>query len=452
MQFPKLGWWLLALPPMLAVLACLASAVAQEVQDPQPPPEEAARKLEEKTRELDAARDKQEALRNRQESINQDIDALAQQRAQLNEQLIGTAQRIQASEARLSDIEVRLQELSKQEDSIRFSIDERHETIAKLLAAMQRLGGQPPPAIVTRRDDVLKMVRSAILMSSLYPELKGQAEQLSRDLDNLNELQTEIAAERERLKVESVQLAQDQVRVKGLLAEKKKNVAERQSELAETRRTAEQYGKSVKHLSELVQRMDKELADKMARYEAELAAAKAAREAAARGGPVVELAPKTEKVAFVSPGRIKPAVPFTEAKGTLSLPAQGKPLRSFGDADSYGSTSKGLSLETRDGAQLTSPTDGWVVYADEFRGYGQLLIINAGGGYHVLLAGMRQIDVSLGQFVLAGEPVAVMGASAPKEREGAKMARPVLYVEFRKDGQPIDPDPWWAESPEKVQG
>jgi septal ring factor EnvC (AmiA/AmiB activator) len=100
--------------------------------------------------------------------------------------------------------------------------------------------------------------------------------------------------------------------------------------------------------------------------------------------------------------------------------------------------------------------DGWVAYADEFRTYGQLLIINAGGGYHILLAGMQRIDVNVGQFVLAGEPVAAMGASAPGDsapgNDDKANGRPVLYVEFRKDGQPIDPGPWWAKSPERVQG
>jgi septal ring factor EnvC (AmiA/AmiB activator) len=80
------------------------------------------------------------------------------------------------------------------------------------------------------------------------------------------------------------------------------------------------------------------------------------------------------------------------------------------------------------------------------------LIVNAGGGYHILLAGMSRIDVSLGQFVLAGEPIAVMGGSPASSQGGNDNSRPVLYVEFRKDGKPIDPDPWWAEASEKVQG
>jgi septal ring factor EnvC (AmiA/AmiB activator) len=77
-----------------------------------------------------------------------------------------------------------------------------------------------------------------------------------------------------------------------------------------------------------------------------------------------------------------------------------------------GGTEKGLSIAARPAGQITAPCDGWVVYAGTFRNYGQLLILNAGGGYHVLLAGMERISVDLGQFVVTGEPVAVMGGGA----------------------------------------
>ncbi|MDE2373350.1 MAG: peptidoglycan DD-metalloendopeptidase family protein, partial [Hyphomicrobiales bacterium] len=117
-------------------------------------------------------------------------------------------------------------------------------------------------------------------------------------------------------------------------------------------------------------------------------------------------------------------------------------------------TQRGQSISTFPGAQITSPCDGWVVYAGAFRSYGQLLILNAGGGYHVLLAGMDRISVDLGQFVLTGEPVAVMGGgSQVSVATAAKSKQPVLYVEFRKDGTPIDPGPWWATNEgEKVRG
>jgi septal ring factor EnvC (AmiA/AmiB activator) len=72
---------------------------------------------------------------------------------------------------------------------------------------------------------------------------------------------------------------------------------------------------------------------------------------------------------------------------------------------------------------------------------------------------MDRISVNVGQFVLTGEPVAVMIGGAPGNgsqaaaTQASSPGKPVLYVEFRKDGSPIDPSPWWAASKgEKVRG
>jgi septal ring factor EnvC (AmiA/AmiB activator) len=77
---------------------------------------------------------------------------------------------------------------------------------------------------------------------------------------------------------------------------------------------------------------------------------------------------------------------------------------------------------------------------------------------------MDRISVNVGQFVLTGEPIAIMiggalgnGSQAAATQVTANFAsgadKPVLYVEFRKDGAPIDPSPWWAASKgEKVRG
>jgi septal ring factor EnvC (AmiA/AmiB activator) len=174
---------------------------------------------------------------------------------------------------------------------------------------------------------------------------------------------------------------------------------------------------------------------------------------------IVEMAPSATGLMPGNPDRISPAVPFQSAKGKLPLPARGRKALGFGDKTQYGGTSKGIVLETRFDARVTSPCDGWVVYAGEFRSYGQLLIINAGGGYHVLIAGLSQMDVGPGQFVLAAEPIGTM-SSAPRtaqlatEKTGMgqvpKPSSPVLYIEFRKDGQPVDSTPWWAPSDQKV--
>jgi len=80
------------------------------------------------------------------------------------------------------------------------------------------------------------------------------------------------------------------------------------------------------------------------------------------------------------------------------------------------------------------------------------LILNAGEGYYLILAGMERIQVAVGQFVLAGEPVAAMGA-VQAGSAGIGAAQPVLYIELRKNDAVIDPNPWWAKSNlEKARG
>jgi septal ring factor EnvC (AmiA/AmiB activator) len=163
---------------------------------------------------------------------------------------------------------------------------------------------------------------------------------------------------------------------------------------------------------------------------------------------------RVDLAALNDPGRLAPAIAFASARGRLQFPVNGSRIKVFGAPDSVGGTEKGISIASRPAAQVTAPCDGWVVYAAPFRNYGQVLILNGGGGYHVVLAGMDRISVNVGQFVLTGEPVAVMG-NGPQGTAtlASSAARPVLYVEFRKDGTPVDPSPWWAASKgEKARG
>jgi septal ring factor EnvC (AmiA/AmiB activator) len=95
-----------------------------------------------------------------------------------------------------------------------------------------------------------------------------------------------------------------------------------------------------------------------------------------------------------------------------------------------------------------------VVYAGQFRSYGQVIILNAGDGYHIVLAGMERIDAGLGQFVLSGEPIAAMGSTRLATIGDIEhtSAQAILYVEFRKDGTAIDSTPWWAPTDDEVNG
>jgi septal ring factor EnvC (AmiA/AmiB activator) len=292
-----------------------------------------------------------------------------------------------------------------------------------------------------RPDDALQSVRSAMLLGAVLPELKAETDLLASELAAQQRVREETARERDALAELKLTLADERRRTTALIDEKKKSLAQGEQALAEEKNRATALAAEAGNVRELMQRMETEIA----------ASRKAAQEAAQTKpdqGPAAHLA------ALKDPGRLSPGIPFDEARGMLPPPVGGAVLKAFGTEDGYGGQEKGVSFGTRTEAQVAAPSDGWVVYAGPFRSYGQLLIINAGGGYHILLAGMDKITVELGQFVLSGEPVAVMGRG-PQLVSSVSLgtAQPILYVEFRKDGNSIDPTPWWATSEsEKVRG
>jgi septal ring factor EnvC (AmiA/AmiB activator) len=298
---------------------------------------------------------------------------------------------------------------------------------------------------MVRPEDALQSVRTAIMLGAVLPDMRVQAEALAADLADLLRIRKEIAGQKDALVRDVAALTEDRQRI-GLLIEErqKKQTATEKALEAEQQRSLE-LARQVDNLKDLIGKVELGL-DSAGR------AARAAERAADGRDSRIDLA------ALNDPGRLTPAVSFASARGRLPIPVNGTRIREFGVPDRLGGTEKGISIASRAAAQVIAPCDSWVVYAGPFRNYGQVLILNAGGGYHVVLSGMDRISVNVGQFVLTGEPVAVMsGAPATKAQVTAAPAaspeRPVLYVEFRKDGTPIDPGPWWAASKgEKVRG
>jgi septal ring factor EnvC (AmiA/AmiB activator) len=394
--------------------------------------------------ELDAVTRDIALTEGRQEELRAEIAALDKDNTTLNETLVGTGRRVQALEAEVDRTEQRMRALSNNEAAIRASLAERRGVLAEVLAALQRMGHRPPPAILIQPEDALASVRSAILLGAVVPSLRGTADKLTADLKQLIALRTEIRRERDRLKADATALAEDRIRIRLLMEEKRQQRTASAEALEEEKRRSEALADQATGLRDLISLMEKEVA---AAARAKLEAEKAA--IANERGPDRE-----RPTSLGDAGRLSPSVAFSDARGLLPQPVNGRQIRGFGEEDELGAKVQGISLATRPHAQVNSPADGWVVYAGPFRSYGQLLIINAGGGYHVLLAGMERIDVQLGQFVLAGEPVAEMStpqlASAGAEAMG--VTQPVLYIEFRKDGTSIDPAPWWAVSSDQKVG
>ena len=422
----------------LVFLSCAVSVSSASAQTTTPAQNTPASPdaIKQREQELEAARAQQKNAAEAQARLKAEIAAIGQDRSKLNQQLIDIAGQVRTAETAIGEAEARLRPLDAREQEIRSSLDSRRSEIVEVLAALQRAGRRTPPALLVRPEDALQSLRTAMLLGSVVPELRTRATSLVSDLGELVALRKTISTERDRLAADRDKLKGDQTRLAALVDERQRQQAgiEKDMETEGTRAIA--LAKQVDSLQGLIAKMEQDVK----------AAAKAALAASQSG--------KSDPALFKNPNRTSPAIAFASAKGLFKFPVNGAKIRDFGGSDGAGGIEKGISLATRTGAQVTTPCDGWVVYAGPFRSYGQLLILNAGGGYHVLIAGMERISVTIGQFVLTGEPVATMGSTSQVASILATNAsQPVLYVEFRKDGTPIDPGPWWAASEgEKVRG
>ncbi len=404
--------------------------------------------LEAVTNNLNAAEQRQQELKKQIESLDRDVGAI-------NRALVEGAKRGQELEESITETEERLAVLVKSQKRLSGSLQGKRALLSEVLAALQRMGTNPPPALLVRPEDALSSVRSAILLGSVVPEIGAQARILLTELTALKEISASVALEKDNLTRGLNTLAEDETRLSLLVEQKQSLVTQSRNELVNERARAIELGKKAISLKDLISDLESQIASATA-------AAKAAKEADLRrqqrerdrlastrkeleAGKVPT--DKNGSLANVyNPSRIEPAIAFSQARGTLLRPVSGQVLYGFGEEAFGQGKSRSVAISTRPNARVRSPTDGWVVYAGPFRSYGQILILNAGEGYHMVLSGLAEVNVEAGRFVLAGEPVGRMGvirfaAAIPLDLGSNK---PVLTVELRKDGKSIDPAPWWA--------
>jgi murein hydrolase activator len=391
--------------------------------------------LKQHEQDLKAAREAQRQSAETEAALKREIEQIGSDRRKFNQALIDTVEKLRNLESKMSAIEARLKPLDEHAASIRQSLDSRHDVIGEVLAALQRIGRRPPPALMSSPEDALQTIRSAMVLGAVLPEMRHQVATLTNDLSDLVSVRQEIAAEQNKLKAQAVLFESENKRMSALIEERQKQQAEREKTLRAEQKRAADLAHQVDNLKDLIAKLEENF------------------------NPTTRTNRRSEQAdprfaALNDPGRLAPAIEFASRRGQVPLPVNGIKLRGFGAPDGIGGVEKGLSIATRAAAEVTAPADGWVVYAGTFRSYGQLLILNVGGGYHVLLAGMERISVDLGQFVLTGEPVAAMGDGSQNASVLAIGSnRPVLYIEFRKDGTPVDPGPWWVVGEgEKVRG
>lgn len=403
--FGRLGSLIGALATVLPPLALLALGDAAAAADAPP-----ADKLESLKRDIARVRADDAALQ-------QKAAAHALELQTLKERLVAVAATARRLDRQVEAGDEALARLLAEEDATRRALAGRRAELTRLLGALQRLARRPPAVIVASAHPPLETIRGGLLMRAAVPTLEGDARRLATDLARLAALERRIAAEREERDRALAALAAERRSLVGLIEERSALAQrDRQASLAAEAR-AERLAAEARDIEQLLARV-----------------ARAEKGTALRPG---DLATPPVAVALApAPARVEPA-------GSL-LPVAGRITQRFGERLAGGGDAQGLTIATRPSAEVLAPRSGEVVFAGPFRGYGRLLIIRHGDGYHALLAGMERLDAEVGDHVLAGEPVGAMGAGPGSGSQ--------LYIELRHSGRPINPLPWLAANSNKVSG
>ncbi len=411
----------------------LSSANSEEVP-PTPTPKSVRAELNDIQNSIEVSQERAAAMR--AEIADMDGDRTRQSAA-----LIAAAGRVKTLEAEVIAIEDRLSAFLVEEDKIRQRLDGADKKVADLLSALQRISQDPPPALFVDPEDALGSARGALLLSAVLPQLHGRAKVVSENLKQLVAAREAVEAEKATLRASLATLFEEQLRTATLIAARKKGVAELSTLLAEEEQDAAALAKEAKSLGALINELSKSLTGT-------LTGSKTDRET-----DKDSLSRSQILTALANTDRKEPAVPFTAAKGFLALPASGVVVSRFGANDGLGGNTKGESMVTRAGAQVIAPADGWVVYKGPYLNYGQIIIINPGNGYSILLAGLETTNVEQGQFVILGEPIGAMGSRTIGRgvTTGAGVSRPTLYIELREQDTPLNPQVWWAEKQSEIR-
>jgi len=365
-----------------------------------------------------------------------EIAAAIEAQDQVAERLAAIAQSIQAQEQLIAASEAELTRLATERAGLLAELGEKQDALSELLAGLQRLEQNPPPALVVEPGDILAALRGAMLLGTMVPDLQAEAEALTVKLDRLNQVEAAIETRRTDVTQEIARLKSQRVELGQLISQKKALVSQSSEELDEERKRTKALAERARSLKQLLASLEAE------RKQKEIAEVERQAEEAKERARQEELL-RTPKLAFA------------DARGKLPFPAQGQIVRRYGEPDGLGGETQGLMIATRAGAQVTTPADGKVEFAGPFRSYGQVVILNPGGGFRVLLAGMDKVTADVGEFLRAGEPVGEMGsgpASVTLFGEVVQDGRPVLYIEFRNSTEAVDSGPWWIGGLKEARG
>ncbi|EEW26887.1 murein hydrolase activator EnvC family protein [Rhodobacter ferrooxidans] len=326
------------------------------------------------------------------------------------DQVSALTQTIQAYERGLSALREGLRQASIREAALALQFDAKRDRVAQLVGVLSRIEADPGPLLLLHPTGPLGTVRSGMMLADVTPALQAEAEALRVQLQELRDLR-------------GLQVAAGDTLADGLRA-----VQEARSALSQAISDRTDLPKRFTEDPEALKRL-LQSADTLEAFAGGLA---------------------------LNAAEIEGMTDFTAAKGSLPLPVLGTLLRRANEADAAGVRRPGILLATRPRALVTAPWPATIRYRGPLLDYGNVIILEPGGGYLLVLAGLETVYGEVGEVVNAGAPLGLMGGAVSGVAEfmvsvqdgGGSQGTETLYMELRQGAKPVDPAEWFATTGE----
>lgn len=388
--------------PLFLALCCVALAAWREPQPPAPPGEPGT------NQQLKATRQSIEKSAARQQELAVQTGKVSGELKGLQKELVSLAETIRKNEHGLLDAEDKLGILNRELAEKSVALKEQRTRLAAMVQAAIRLSRTPPEAGIMMPGEFGQAALAARVLSSLTLSIRHETESIAAQMAELEELKQKVQQSHQRIDADQTTLMAEQHTLDSKLSERRRLAKQLLREQEDVKKRMGELSRQARDLQELLSALEK------SRREQEEKEART---------------PHPAQPRLVS-GRLRP---FAGAKGALAMPVEGHLVRRFGDSMGRNETSKGALIRARAGASVVAPYDGEVVFTGPFLNYGNMVILRHSDDFHTLLAGFDTVAVSVGEFLLEGEPIGAMGENP---------AGMDLYVELRERNKPIDPVPW----------
>jgi len=399
----RAAWLILAL---LAAVPARAEPTRQQLQNA-----EAARAAQ-----LAAGREAAERLR------------AAQAEAQkLTAARVAAAAQLRGLEIATTDAAAAMDRLAQRRAAAQERLAARAADLGPLLPLIERLSLFPAETLLVVPAPPEDALRGLLVLKGMARQLEADAEALHAEEAEVTRLSTQINAQETRLAAAQAAQSAQAAALDRQIAEARDRSQDAADDIAEASLRAAQQASKADSLRAALAQLELSRRQEEARAKAEAALAERQRQTEAAADA------HRRQAALAAPA----GPGLAEPHGQLGAPVAGTVVKAFGEPGDAGPAT-GISYQAPPAARVVAPCGGRVVFAGPFRSYGVLLILNCGGGYHFVLAGLERLDVQVGRPVQQGEPVGVMPSWDPR----APGARPDLYVELRRDGLLVNPAPF----------